>query len=236
MAEKLPKATLKELDKIMLTLSSIKPGERDAAMTRLRDFETGGKLPISALIDMSHHSNPTMSMYAIGALGRNGSANAHETLLGLIEEHAAGNILMLETIVDALGECGDTGAVPVLLGLLDIQIKGWKSKLMGRLVKRKDKEEEHPQTEKRREHLTTPVVRALVKLGDPSVVEPLEKYLQHPDAVLRWHMIQLLVTTNSQKYTEQLKEMSESDESDLVKEMAEIALRKIGSLPPHMNN
>ncbi|MBI3993577.1 MAG: HEAT repeat domain-containing protein [Candidatus Lambdaproteobacteria bacterium] len=234
MAAKLPKSTLQELDNLMVVLRRGSAEEREAAMTRLHDFEKGGKLPVAALIDMAGESDPTLSMYAIGALGRNGSAQAVSTLSELAERHRAGNVLMLETIVDALGHTGDRGAAPMLLSLLGIQLKGWTSKLFGRRGKKKD--DGTPEAAKRREHLALPVIRALEKLHEPRAVEVLGDFLEHPDPIVRWHMIQLLVVNNWNGFNGRLERMAESDQDELVRDMAGIALRKIQALPPHMNN
>jgi HEAT repeat protein len=234
MSQKLPKELIKELDELSVQLTKGTPEERDVAMSRLGEYEKSGTISIDVLMDMAGHVDPSLRMYAIMALGRNGSARAVRKLQEMAQELDTGNVLLLETVVDALGQTGDKEVIPLLLSLLGIQTKGWTSRLLGRLGKRKD--EPSREQLRRRDHLTLPVIRALEKIPDAQAAELLGEYLEHDDPFVRWHTIQILVKTNFGGYNDSLKRMAESDQNNLVREMAEIALQKIQGLPPHMNN
>lgn len=234
MSQKLPKELIKELDELSVQLTKGTPEERDMAMSRLGEYEKSGAISVDVLLDMVDHTDPSLRMYAMMALGRNGSARAVSKLLETAQALETGNVLLLETVVDALGETRDKEAIPLLLSLLGIQTKGWTSRLLGRLGKKK--EEPTPEQSRRRDHLTLPVIRALEKIPDAQVAELLGDYLEHQDPFVRWHTIQILVKTDFGGYNETLRRMAASDQNNLVREMAEIALQKIQGLPPHMNN
>ncbi len=234
MSQKLPKELIKELDDLSVQLTKGTPEERDIAMSRLGEYEKSGTISIQVLMDMAEHKDPSLRMYAIMALGRNGSAAAVRKLLQMAQALDTANVLLLETVVDALGETGERDAIPQLLGLLGIQTKGWTSRLLGRLGKKKD--EPTAEQLRRRDHLTLPVIRALEKIPDPQVAELVGDFLEHQDPFVRWHTIQILVKANFGGHHDTLKRMATADQNDLVREMAEIALQKIQGLPPHMNN
>jgi len=235
MAKKLSKDVLEELDRLVDVLTKGEPEQRAAATRRLMAFEESGRIPIGALESLADVDNPAVSMYAITALGRNGSKRATAKLIALAEKHREGNVLFLETIVDALGETRAAEAGPALLGLLGIELGGWKSKLLSRLGRRKGAPEDTAR-QRAREHLTLPVVRALEKVADPACCLAMEPFLEDADPFVRWHTIQALSNSKVTRFNDRLKRIAEGDSDERVREMAAIALTKLAPLPEHLNN
>ncbi len=233
MAIKLPKDVIAELDKLFDDLTKPDPELRRVALSRLNNFEQAGKLPLEALIDLASAPHPAISMYAIGALGRSKRPEAAQKLLALVEEHRAGNTLYLETIIDAVGDLGSKTATEPLLELLGIKL-GWKNKLLGRLSFKK--EEVTPEEERLRAQLTLPIVRALEKIQDPKAAEALWMCVDSEDPIVRWHAIQAVMKCELTEFNSKLKTLAEHDSSELVREMAQIALTKLGPLPQPLNN
>jgi HEAT repeat protein len=232
MAMKLPRVTIEELDSLVEQLDKPDAAVREEAMKRLADYERAGRVPLEALLEFSEAENPSLSMYAISALGRNGETAAVKKLIDLAERHRAGNPMFLEQIVDALGETRNAGGASVLLSLLGIR-SGWSGKLFGRMAR---KDEEDPAVVRNREHVTLAVLRALEKLEDPKAAALLGEYLEHPEPLVRWHAIQNLVRCKVQSFGERLKQMAADDPSELVREAAAIALERLEPLPPNLNN
>ena len=232
MAVKLPQATIEELDALVEQLGKQEAHVRDAAMMRLTDFERTGRMPLEALLEFSESDQPALSMYAISALGRNGQPAAVKKLIDLTERHRGGNLLYLEQLVDALGETRNAGASSVLLSLLGIRT-GWSGKLFGR---RGRKEEEDKAAEPNRAQVVLPVLRALEKIEDPKAAQLLGEFLSHAEPLVRWHAIQNLMKCNVTDFMDRIREMAESDENELVREAASIAVDRLEPLPPNLNN
>ena len=179
----------------------------------------------------------TMSMYGIMALGRNGSSQAVQKLARLVANHRDGNVVYLETLVDALGTTAQKSAAPVLLELVGINITR-KGKLLGWLGRGKDKgKEQEDEGQKRlQEYLTLPVVRAVENLLDPMASAALNGFLDHLDPLVRWHTIQALLKSRVTEFNDKLQEISRNDTNSMVKEAAEIALNELSPLPQPLNN
>ncbi|MDH4120941.1 MAG: HEAT repeat domain-containing protein [Deltaproteobacteria bacterium] len=232
MTIQLPERVLNELDKLFIEITSTDEHVRSRATSRLIEFEKSGKIPLSALFDMLDEKNPVVVMYALGALGRNKSSEAVKKLTDMLGHPKAENILITETIVDALGETGQAEAAAPLLELLGLQT-GLK-KLLGSLVKKK-KEPESKEA-KSREYLTLPVIRALEKISEPKSVEQIGSYLDHEDSLVRWHTLRALVGAKVTSFNDKVRQMSESDADEVVRDMAGIAIGKLAPLPNNLNN
>lgn len=230
---RLPRAMLTELDTLVEKLTKAPAEERKMIMTRLEFYEKSGKIPLQALLAMCEDDNASLANYAIMGLGRDGSPEAVKKLLVLLEKHNTLNRMFQETIIDALGQAGDKLASPALLELIGIRV-GWKAKLLAFF--RRKKAEADPVQQKRRAYLTLPVLRAVEKLGDPRTVETLAPFLEHPDPLLRLHAIQNLMKSGVKDFNDQLRALSASDDHELVREAAELALTKLSPLPQHLNN
>ena len=235
MAVKLPKRLLEELDELMEKLAKGDSEARQEAMARLQNHENSGKIPLEALLDMAGDANMTMSMYGIMALGRNGSAQAVQKLAKMVADHRDGNVVYLETLVDALGATGNKNAAPVLLELVGINITR-KGKLLNWLGRNKEKEPEDENQARLQEYLTLPVVRAVENLLDPMASAALNGFLDHRDPLVRWHSIQALLKSRVSEFNEKLKDISQNDSNEMVKEAAEIALIDLAPLPQPLNN
>lgn len=233
MAQGLSQEMKEELDKLAETLVKGDAEERNLALSRLMNYEQAGKIPLRALLNLADHEDGSLSLYAISGLGRNGSADAVKKLVEMLERHKSGNPLFLQGIVDALGEAGEAGGTAALLGLLGIRV-GWKGKLKGALSRKpaEPSEEESGM----RSFLTLPVVRALERIGDPRAAELLGEYLEHEDYLVRWHALQLMVNARYTGFMPRIREMAQSDPSEVVRELADIAIGKLEALPPNMNN
>lgn len=232
MAMKLPRATIEELDGLVEQLGKPDAALRDEALKRLNDYERTGRIPLEVLLEFCESENPSLSMYAISALGRNGEVGAVKKLIELAERHRAGNLMFLEHIVDALGDTRNAGAAPVLLSLLGLRM-GRVGKLFGRRGRKAEPDEP---SEGIPEQLALPVLRALERVAEPKAARLLGDYLEHPDPLVRWHVIQNLVRCNVPDFMEQLKRMASEDSSDLVREAAELATERLKPLPPNLNN
>jgi HEAT repeat protein len=232
MATKLPRATIEELDALVEQLAKPDARLREEAMARLTDHERAGRLPLAALLEFSESDNPTLSMYAISALGRNAESAAVRKLADLADRHRDANELFLEQIVDALGETRSAGAVATLLSLLGIRT-GLSSKLFGRRAR---KEGEEAPEERGRSHVTLPVLRALEKIESRKAAQLLGEYLAHPEPLVRWHAIQNMVRCGVADFNERLREMAGADENELVREAASIAIERLEPLPPNLSN
>jgi hypothetical protein len=235
MAAKLPKKLLEELDQLIDKLSTGDAGVRQDAMARLQSYENSGKIPLETLLEMAGESNMTMSMYGIMALGRNGSPQAGQKLCKMVEEHREGNVVYLETLVDALGTAGQKSAVPVLLELVGIDISR-KGKLLKWLGRGKNKNDDGEGQRRLQEYLTLPVVRAVENLLDPMAASALHGFLDHNDPLVRWHTIQALLKSRVADFNDKLQELARDDPNGMVKEAAEIALIDLAPLPPPLNN
>jgi len=233
MAMKLPRELISELDKLFDDLTKADPEVRSGAMSRLSQYEQAGKLPIEALVDLADAPHPAISMYSIGALGRSKRQEAVQKLLELAEKHRSGNPLFLETIVDALGDAGSKASTDWLLEFLGIKL-GWKNKLLGKLSFKK--EEVTPEEERMRAQMTLPIVRALEKIQDAKSAEALWMCVDSEDPLVRWHAIQAVMKCELTEFTPKLKTLAEHDSSDLVREMAQIALDKLRPLPQPLSN
>jgi HEAT repeat protein len=233
MAIKLPKELIEELDKLFDDLTKPDPELRRIAMTRLTNYEQAGKLPLEAMIDLADAPHPAVSMYAIGALGRSRRPEAVQKLMALAELHRAGNFLFLETIIDALGDAGSKEATEKLLEFLGIKL-GWRNKLLGKLSFKK--EEVTPEEERQRAQLTLPIVRALEKIQDAKAAEALWVCVDSEDPLVRWHAIQAVMKCELTEFNSKLKSLAQHDTSEIVREMADIALTKLGPLPQPLNN
>ena len=233
MTIKLPRTTIEELEGLVNELTKEDAQKRDKAMIRLTDYERSGKIPVEVLIDLSQNDHPPLSMYAITALGRNGQPEAVDHLIKLFGKHRQSHVLFLETIIDALGETKSSKASGPLLGLLGI-----KTSLVGRLLGRRSKkeDEEGSQTKQAREHFALPVIRALEHIQDPKASEKLGDFLDHPDYLVRCHTIQNIQNCRLTGFIAKLKEMSEKDGHELVRESADIAHGYLQPLPPELNN
>lgn len=235
MAAKLPKRLLEELDKLMAKLAKGDVGERQDAMARLQSYESSGQIPLESLLEMAGESNMTMSVYGIMALGRNGSPQAGQKLSKMVEEHRDGNVVYLETLVDALGATGQKSAAPVLLELVGIDISR-KGKLLKWLGRGKNKNADGEDHRRLQEYLTLPVVRAVENLLDPMAASALHEFLDHDDPLVRWHTIQAMLKSRVSDFNDKLQEIARNDPNDMVKEAAEIALIDLAPLPPPLNN
>ena len=232
MAFKLPRDVLEELDLLIDKLARGAPDARQDAISRLQGHEQSGRIPLDAIVDLAVDSNPSLAMYAIQALGRNGSPGAAARLIELLERERSGNPIMLETIVDALGETGQKSGAQALLGLLGMKY-GWKARVMGWL---KEKKKGAPENTRQQTFLTLPVVRALARLADPKAAEAGAAFLEHEDPLVRWHAIQGLLKTRVTEFNGALERISREDPNEMVKEAAGIALEELSPLPRHLNN
>lgn len=233
MTLKLPRTTIEELDGLVNQLTKEDPRKREKAMIRLTDYERSGKIPLEVLIDLSQNDHPPLSMYAISALGRNGQPEAVDQLIKLFRKHRHSHQLFLETIIDALGESKSHKASGPLLELLGIKT-GLVKRLLGRRSKKED--EEGSEAKQARDIFALPVTRALEKIRDPKAAEKLGDFLDHPDYLVRCHTIQNIQNCTLTGFSAKLKEMSEKDEHELVRESADIAHGHLQPLPPELNN
>ena len=235
MALKLPKRVLEEMDRLMVQLAKGSPEDRQEAMARLQSHEKSGKIPLDSLLEMVDQPDMTMSIYGVMALGRNGSNQAVQKLCSMLEKHRDGNVVFLETLVDALGATGHKNAGPILLELVGIHITR-KGRLLKWLGRNKNKNEEDESQARLREYLALPVVRAVENLLDPVAASALNVFLDHEDPLVRWHTIQALLKTRVTDFNDKLRELTGSDPNPMVKEAAEIALLDLSPLPPPLNN
>lgn len=233
MIEKLPKALIQELDGLMKQLLHGNAEERGLAMSRLASYEQSGKLSLPLLIEMADDPDPTVSMYAITALGRSGHPRAVKKLVALSAAHREGNPLILETIVDALGETRSKEATPALLDLLGIG-GNWTSRLFGRLSRHN--EARQARLERLRAQMALPVTRALEKIGDPLAAEAIGPFLDHEDALVRCHAIRAIINAGFTRSLERIRQMAESDPNATVQELARIALSRLSPPPTQLHN
>ncbi|NIT63335.1 MAG: HEAT repeat domain-containing protein, partial [Gammaproteobacteria bacterium] len=143
-----------------------------------------GMIPLQTLVQLSEHDHPPLSMYAISALGRNASPEAVKQLVKLLQQHRQGNLLFLETIIEALGETRSHKASAPLLELL-----GFRGGLIGRVLGRRQNSKESPEESEAaalREQVALPVIRALEKIEDPKAAEQIGEFLEHPNHLVRW--------------------------------------------------
>lgn len=227
---KLPKHLIEELDRLTAKLVQADVEERHQIMRHLEQYEKSGKVPLAVLMEMADEENPTVSMYAITALGRNGGPEAVAKLLELLEGNRQGNPMFLETIVEALSEAGDKSASESLLGLLGIK-SGWKGKLLGLVRKKGDDDTEAAL----REAMVLPVVKALAQIADPQAARLLGELLGHDDPLVRWHTLKALGDTGVGDFNERVYELAEKDQDEMVREMAEITLDKLRRAPRPLN-
>jgi len=233
MAVKLPKEFLEELDSLFDILTKPDAEARKIALTRLRDYERGGRLPLESLIDLAEAPHPAIAMYAITALGRSAHPSAVRKLLALGEKHRQGNTLFLETIVEALGEAASTTATEFLADLLGIRL-GWKNKLLGKLALKKD--DVSPEELRRRTDLALCVARSLGKIKDPRAAEAIWLCVESADPLVRWHAVQAAMQCELTEFTAKLRTLAKGDPHETVREMAQIALEKLEPLPQPVNN
>lgn len=231
--QKLPKALIDELDGLMKQLRHGNAEERGVAMSRITAYEQAGKISLPLLIEMADESDPTTSMYAIMALGRNGRPQAVKKLAAIASALREGNPLLLETVVDALGETRSKDAVPALLELLGVG-GNWTSRLFGRLSRKN--EEQQAKLERLRQQMTLPAARALEKIGDPRSVEAAAFLLDHEDPLVRCHAIRAAINAGFTRRLDRIKQMAESDGNETVRELAQIALSKLSASPTTLKN
>lgn len=228
MMQKLPKALIDELDGLMKQLRHGNAEERGVAMSRLTAYEQSGKISLPLLVEMADESDVSISMYAITALGRNGHPDAVKKLSSMAAALREGNTLLLETVVDALGDTRSKEATPALLDLLGIG-SNWTSRLFGRLTRKN--EEQVAKQERLRKQMTLSVARALEKIGDPRAVEATAFMFDHEDALVRCHAIRAAIQAGFTRSLDRIKQLAESDKNETVRELAQIALGKLGSAP-----
>lgn len=233
MPEQMSEDLIKELDHMMERLSKGDVDERQNIITRLIDYEKAGKLPLSALLDMADEANPTMAMYAVGALGRSKQPAAVQKLIALAEDYRTRHPMFTETVVDALGETGDKAGTQLLMHFLGVK-SGWKSKLLGKLALKKDETSEEEKGF--RTYIVLPAIRALAKLGDPRAAQAFSQFLDHEEPLVRWHAIQGIVGCGLTEFIPKLAHKGEADPNDLVREAAQIAVENMQSPPPKMVN
>jgi len=231
--QKLPKALIEELDGLMKQLRHGNAEERGAAMSRLTAYEQSEKISLPLLIEMADETNPSLSMYAITALGRNGRPDAVRKLAAKAAALREANPMLLETVVDALGDTRSKEAVPALLDLLGIG-NNWTSRLFGRLTRKN--EEQQAKQERLRQQMMLPVARALEKIGDPRAVEATAFMLDHPEALVRCHAIRAAINAGFTRSLDRIKQIAETDGNATVRELAQIALSKLGAEPPDLKN
>jgi HEAT repeat protein len=232
MPVRLPEELLKELDHMMDRLNKGDVDERQFINTRLIDYEKSGKIPLDALLEMADEGNPTMSMYAVGALGRSRHPAAVQKLLELAGQYRTRHPMFTETVVDALGEAGDKAATMLLMDFLGVK-SGWKNKLLGKLA-RKDEPSEEEQGF--RKYIVLPAIRALAKLADPRAEPVFVACLEHDEPLVRWHAIQGIVACGLTGFIPQLQKIGEQDANELVREKARIAEESMRSPPPRLIN
>ena len=229
----LKKQIAAEIDQLMARLSEAEAEERKALLSRLHDYERAGKFSHPMLIAMAEDANPTIAMYGISALGREGSEEALRTLLQMGEaRHAAprisGNLLLLETVVDALGTIQRKEAAPFLLRLL-----GLKSTLHPRRLLRRRKgrrEEQEISAERARRHLILPVLKALYPIANTRLSRKVLPLLHDPEPLVRWHILQFLVKGGYHQELPQIEKLQDQDQSPLVREAAQLAAEKLQAL------
>lgn len=233
MPVRLPEELIKELDHMMDRLNKGDVDERQFINSRLIDYEKSGKIPLDALLEMADEANPTMSMYAVGALGRSRHPAAVQKLLDLAGDYRTRHPMFTETVVDALGETGDKAATMLLMDFLGVK-SGWKNKLLGKLSLKK----EEPTEEEKgfRTYIVLPAMRALAKLADPRAAEAFTAYLEHEDPLVRWHAIQGIVACGLTDLIPRLQQIGEKDANELVREKARIAVESMRSPPPRLVN
>lgn len=233
MPARMSEEVIKELDQMMDRLNKGDVDERQLITTRLLDYEKSGKIPLEALLEMADEDNPTIAMYAVGALGRSRHPAAVLKLVALAEQYRTRHPMFTETVVDALGETGDKAATPLLLDFLGVK-SGWKSKLLGKFSLKK---EEQTEEEKGfRTYVALPAIRALAKLGDPRAAEAFGVCLEHEDSLVRWHAVQGIVACGLTDFIGRLARMGQGDADALVREAAQIAVERMQSPPPRMVN
>jgi HEAT repeat protein len=233
MTEKLPKGLIEELDGLMKQLLHGNAEERGVAMSRLTAYEQSGRIPLTLLLEMADEADPSVSMYAITALGRSGHPQAVKKLAALAGAQREGNLLLLEMTVDALGETRSKEAVPALLELLGIG-SGWTSRLLGRFARKN--EEQQARVEKLRAQMALPVTRALEKIGDPRSAEAIGPFLDHEDPLVRCHTIGTIIHAGFTRSLDRIRQMAEEDPNPTVKELAQLALDKLAPPPAQFSN
>jgi len=232
MAIKLSKDVIEELDELMEKLSKGDPEDRQMASARLVGYESSGKIPLEAILEMADDENPSVSIYAIQALSRNKSGPAIKKLVKKCREVKDGNLILLETIIDALGATGDPSTAPLLFELVGMQY-GTMARVKARF---KGKAKAQGNDSRRINHLMLPVVRALSGIQDPKIAEKLGGFLEHEDSLVRWHAIQGLLKTRVTTYNDRLKKMASDEKNEIVREACEIALAELAPLPDNLNN
>ena len=233
MTEKLPKALIEELDGLMKEMLHGNAEERGVAMSRLTAYEQSGRISLPLLLEMADEPNPSLSMYAITALGRNGHPQAVKKLGALAAAYREGHTLILEMVVDALGETRSKDAVPALLELLGLGT-GWTSRLLGRFSRKN--EEQQARAEKLRAQMVLPVTRALEKIGDPRSAEAIGPFLDHEDALVRCHTIGTIMHAGFTRSLDRIRQMAQEDPNPTVKELAQLALNKLAPPTTQVSN
>jgi len=231
MSQALPERVLAELDQLFDNLTRQEEPIRNRAMSRLMEYEKSGSIPLEALIDMTREKNPVVSMYAIGALGRNGSPQAVSRLLEMANKAMSENPLVLETLIEAMGAAKAKETVPFLLEMLGV--KTGLKKLLGKITPKKETD---PEKAGLRDFLLLPIVKVLDEIGDPRAPQALEFLLEHEDHLVRWHMVRMVMNAQMAEVSTKIHFMAEHDANELVREMAQLALAKLNPLPPNMNN
>ncbi|MDH5752949.1 MAG: HEAT repeat domain-containing protein [Deltaproteobacteria bacterium] len=231
MTIKLPKKILQELDELAEGLIKEQAEEREKILGKLIRYEQSGKVPLPAILVMADAEVLPISLYAIGALGRNGEPQAVDKLVALLEKNRNESALLLETIVDALGEAGSARGAPSLLGLLGLRPipTGWRALLDRLLANFRKSGGQEPQPEQQNPLLRLPVIRALEKIADPGSTAQLGVFLDDPDPLVRWHTMRGIAKCGLTSFNDRLRRMAEQDDNEIVRDMAQIALDGMGS-------
>ncbi|MDH4248342.1 MAG: HEAT repeat domain-containing protein [Deltaproteobacteria bacterium] len=229
MTGKLPRKLIDELDGLAQKLITAAPEERNRILTHLQRYEESGLVPLPVLIQMSEEDLNAVSVYAIGALGRNRQPAAVDQLLRLLQRHRNESAMLLETLVEALGETGAPQTALPLLELLGIR-PGWRG-VLERLIPAMRKKED-TKALATREYLVLPVVRALAKINNPQSTARLGEFLGHKDPLVRWHTIQAMSNTGRLEFIENFRVLAAQDPDSIVREMAAIALDRLLPPPP----
>ena len=224
MSIKLPKGMIKQLDKLMNQLMTGNANTRAVAMNHLIGFEQSGRIPLPLLLEMAGEKSPSVAMYAIGALGRNGNADAVRKLTDLASEYRERNPLLIESVIDAIAEAASPEATPVLLELIG-RGGSWGRKLLGKISLRK--EEQDTETERLREQFMLPVTGALEKIADPNAIEAIADLAGHADPLVRCHVVGIFAKAGSPAQIPKLSELAEGDPNSLVREAARLAVDRL---------
>lgn len=223
MAQKVTREIIEELDILVSKLMTEDTEEREKILSKLNRYERSGILPLKVMLELANEESPSISMFAISALGREGSNQSVAKLVELLDKNREENPLFVDTLIDALGDSKNQKAAAPLLSILGI-----RKSLISKLLKKTGKKQaENNGKAELKQFYVLPVIRALEKIEDPAAAELLVPFLDHEDALVRWHTIQNIAKCGLKGQIQKLEEIRAKDDNEVVREIADIALEKL---------